>query len=356
MELRELTVTLERQAELSEAERLRLNRVLSSMRDALIAVSSTGAELLRNPAFDRLSTHRELVLEEEGGVVTQSALPLLLQRTAQGETFTAQLRSVDQEGNRHWLEAVGQPFTEREEGGLLVIRDITERSLRRLQEEFVAILAHELRTPLTALQGYLQHLATNPADAERLGRLSIEQLERMRQLIGDLFDTARIESGTMSFDYENVALRRLLNDSVDIAQSLTQRQRIDFEPADGQIVVRADPKRLQQVILNLLTNAITHAPDSERIGMRLRAADGFAVVEIEDEGPGVPEQQVQTLFERFRSPSGDGSSPGLGLGLFISRQIVTAHGGTIEAESGPGRGLTVRVRLPMPSDGRRSKG
>src|SRR5262249_20306257 len=155
---------------------------------------------------------------------------------------------VDDDGQRRWLEAVGQPFTEREQGGLLVIRDITERSLRRLQEEFVAILAHELRTPLTALQGYLQLLAAKPDDAQRLGQMSLEQLERMRQLIADLFDTARIETGTMSFDYEDVSLDRLLRDTVSVAQTLTQGQRIDLDATNGAVHVRADPRRIQQVI------------------------------------------------------------------------------------------------------------
>ena len=162
VELTKLTEKVEQQHEASNAERVRLAAVLRSMRDALVAVGPDGTELLRNPAFDRFAAQHDVLLEEDGAPGARPAIPALLERASHGETFTAQLRATDDDGQRRWLEAVGQPFTERDQGGLLVIRDITERSLRRLQEEFVAILAHELRTPLTAIQGYLQSPRRQP--------------------------------------------------------------------------------------------------------------------------------------------------------------------------------------------------
>ncbi len=317
------------------------------MHDAVVALDAAGNEIVHNSAYERLRKN-DVIMEDDQAPGTP-AVGQLLDRAGRGESFTIQLRAVDGEGNRRWFEALSQPVQRngRAEGGILVIRDITERSLRRLQEEFVAIVAHELRTPLTALQGYLQLLVEDSPAGEHYADLALEQLDRMREMIGDLFDTARIQSGTLSFEYEDVALDRLVRDTVDVASMLSGDRRIDATVRGTNLRVRADPRRFQQVLLNVLTNAMTHGGDGQ-ITVRAARDQGEAVIEIADHGPGVPEQDLPTLFDRFgQTRAGQRRRTGLGLGLFISRQIVVAHGGTIDAESKPGEGLVVRIRMPL---------
>ena len=156
----------------------------------------------------------------------------------------------------------------------------------------------------------------------------------------------------MTFDYEDVPVARILRDAVSLAETVATQHRITLRAsADQALRARVDARRLQQVVLNVITNAITHAPDAGRIEVRLQAVEGAAEIEIEDDGPGVPADEIGSIFDRFRNPtSAPRSNGGLGLGLFLARQIVTAHGGTIDARSESGHGLTIRIRLPLSSD------
>jgi two-component system OmpR family sensor kinase len=123
------------------------------------------------------------------------------------------------------------------------------------------------------------------------------------------------------------------------------RYRVDLPAAE--VVVQADGARMQQVLLNLLMNAIVHAPETPEIAIRLRTIGGRAETAVEDRGPGIPEDVRASLFSRFEPGRSGGGRGGLGLGLFLSREIVTAHGGTIECESEVGRGTTFIIRLPL---------
>jgi hypothetical protein len=127
---------------------------------------------------------------------------------------------------------------------------------------------------------------------------------------------------------------------------LSDRHVIEVRGQDIPLAVRADAGRIQQVMLNLLSNAMTHATGTERITVEIARDDGWAVISVIDEGPGIPPDEVGSLFARYRQAGKPGRG-GLGLGLFISREIVTAHGGTIEAVSTPGVGTTIRIRLPL---------
>ena len=211
---------------------------------------------------------------------------------------------------------------------------------------------HELRTPLTALQGYLQMLSRSLGDdagrAREYAGLALGQTRRLADLINDLLDASRLQTGKLSMCLEPVDLAPLVTRVVEVARPLTHGQTISLD-ADAPLVATVDPGRIEQVLLNLLTNAITHAPGADRIDVRLRRGDGEAVLQVQDYGPGIPAADLANLFSRFYqvSHSGQPAPGGLGLGLYISREIAVAHGGTIEVSSAEGAGTTFTVRLPL---------
>ena len=136
---------------------------------------------------------------------------------------------------------------------------------------------------------------------------------------------------------------------VTTARLLTAGQSIELASANEPLVIDADPGRLEQVVLNLLTNAITYAPGTERIAVRVRREGCEAVLEVQDQGPGIAAADADRIFERYyqAGSAAETGQSGLGLGLFIAREIVTAHGGTITAESAEGAGALFTIRLPL---------
>lgn len=241
---------------------------------------------------------------------------------------------------------------------VLVIRDITERSLHQLQDAFLALASHELRTPLTPLQSYLELIARtlgrkDPADPDiartlRYAGIAGGQVRRLGRLVDDLLDVARLQTGKLTLRRAPVRVDELAGRAIEIAQTLAAGQAIALDASGLPLTVDADAERLEQVLLNLLTNAITHAPGTERIDVCVRREGGEAIIEVRDNGPGIAAAELPHVFSRFyqtrQRREGGG---GLGLGLFIAREIVVAHGGAIAVDSIKGQGATFTVRLPL---------
>jgi two-component system, chemotaxis family, CheB/CheR fusion protein len=357
MELQTLATSLEQQRQATEDERARLSAMLSSMSDAVVVVDASGTPLLTNIAYQDFFGPEGIVgvlEDEQGHPIAASMSPIA--RAAQGETFSMTVSRATPSGERHWFEANGRPVFRGSEPmwGVVVIRDITERSLRRLQEEFLGIASHELRTPLTVVLGYLSILTKTAQEKgeERMHKSATAALSAanaLKKLIDELLDVARLESGKLPFVREPVQLQEILEQSVEVAQILSDTQEIKLEAQRAPMVVEGDPGRLQQAILNLLNNAITHASESARIDVRLRRAGNLAEIDVQDYGPGIPEEEIPNLFTRFYQVQrgSENVTEGLGLGLFICNQIVAAHGGSISVASLEGKGTTFTVRLPL---------
>jgi signal transduction histidine kinase len=328
------------------------------MSDAGLVVNAEGEVILTNPAYERVFGGPDPppdVSRPDGTPLPPEESPR--QRVASGESFSQELMVTSPDGNVGYFEAVGQPLhpdgaDHPAEGRLIVVRDITDRSLRGLQEQFLQDASHELRTPLTVLTSYLDMLARLPVGDERApeyARLGRAQAHRMERLMTDLLDIAQLQGGKLAMRTERIELVPLVEQTVQSILPLPGGEMLNLGAVDSRLVVEGDPTRFEQVLLNLINNAMAHAPESEHIDVRVRGADGMVEIQVQDEGPGIPEASLPHLVSRFftAEQADRDEGGGLGLGLYITREIVTQLGGTIDAESAEAKGTTITVRLPL---------
>lgn len=241
---------------------------------------------------------------------------------------------------------------------LLATADYQSRqaeAANRLKDEFLATLSHELRTPLNSVLGWARLLASGKLDAAQTAR-AIESIERagwaQSRLIEDLLDISQIVGGKLQISPRQTIVQPLVSNAVNSLRAAAEAKNISvgesLDPDIGPIAV--DPDRIQQIVWNLVSNAIKFTPSGGRVDVRLTAQNGDLVLTVHDTGVGFDPQVAKHLFERFRQ--GDSSTTrqfgGLGLGLGIVRHVVELHGGTVSASSaGAQTGSTFVIRIPM---------
>lgn len=343
----------EREAILADLtqERQRLAAVLGNMADAVLVVNTSGESVLTNTAFQKLLGARLPGLEDASG----RPLPARsdpTRRAARGESFVQPFTIVDAHGTRRWFEAIAQPIRNDGmlEGGVLVIRDVTERSMRLVQEEFVALAGHELRTPVTALRGSLQMIErTMPpgADArlQRYLQIGTEQVDLLTQLVQDLTDVVRVQTGQLPIVRGRLDLVEMAHTTIDLVRPMAEDQPVELIAPRESLVIEGDRHRLQQVLLNLLSNAVQHGASDRGAEVHVHREADAAIIEVRDHGPGIAAQDRERVFERSYQADRSGTR-GLGVGLYLTHAIVAAHGGTIRADPTDGGGATFTVRLP----------
>jgi signal transduction histidine kinase len=221
-----------------------------------------------------------------------------------------------------------------------------------LKDEFVSSVSHELRTPLTSISGYVEVLLEGEADQERRGYLSIvdRNAQRLLGLVSDLLFAARLQDGRLVLDRAPVDLAEIVADSVASARPRAETAAVEITVDESPVpTVMGEAGRLAQLMDNLVSNAIKFTPPGGRIDIRLAERDSHVRLEVSDTGIGIPEPEREKLFERFfRSQNAlERQIQGTGLGLYISKAIVEAHGGRIGVQSAEGRGTTFVVELPV---------
>lgn len=240
--------------------------------------------------------------------------------------------------------------TEREK---LLSEQVAAKELEKKRNEFVSIVVHELKTPLTSLKGYAQLLhkrASNVGD-EQTARLAMRlntQINKLTDLINDLRDVTSIEGGTFRYRENYFAFDALVEEQIEAAQLTTEQQTIRKEGQSGQMVW-GDRERIGQVITNLLTNAIKYAPNSDTILTKVSQEGRHVKLCVQDFGPGIPQEQQARIFDPFYRVEGNTqvAVPGLGLGLYISAEIIRRQEGQIWVESKEGEGSTFCFTLPI---------
>ncbi|HJU94110.1 MAG TPA: MASE1 domain-containing protein [Pyrinomonadaceae bacterium] len=303
---------------------------------------------------------------------------------ASGKGGTSRFRWVRKDGREVWVEA--QSIVVCDESGPVGMRGVTlditaaveaekertallERESRareqaeeasRLKEEFLATVSHELRTPLNAVVGWSRLLRTGQLDKDGTSH-AVDVIERnaaaQRQIIEDLLDVSRIVTGKLRINTQPIDVLLIIHAAIDAVRPAAEAKQIDirthFEAPDA--IVRADTERLQQVLWNLLANAVKFTPAGGVVDVYLERDGSLAEIRIEDSGPGIPADFLPRIFDRFSQADGSSTRKhgGLGLGLAIVRHLVELHGGTVSANNrtdGPGAILIVRLPLSSQRD------
>ena len=230
-------------------------------------------------------------------------------------------------------------------GTILVVHDVTRiKQLERTRQEFVANVSHELRTPLSHIKGYTETLLggakDDPEVATRFLQTIERNVERLQLLIEDLLTISEIESGRVMLDLKPVALLSCVEKVFDDFRARAVAKTVSLMDEVGELIVRADQRRLEQVLTNLVDNAVKYGGNGGRVMVGAREHDGMVEIFVQDSGAGLPTESLERVFERFyrvdKSRSRD--QGGTGLGLSIVKHIVQSHGGRVWVESEPGKG------------------
>ncbi len=224
------------------------------------------------------------------------------------------------------------------------------KELNAKKDEFIALASHELKTPLTSINGYLQILdgrITDPPGKLFLHK-ALQQVARLGSLVNDLLDISKIEAGKLNFAVESFDIREVLGNAIELISLTNKDYDITLETSLSELFVKGDAHRIEQVIINLLTNAIRYAPDSKRIAVCLSSGPREIKVGVKDYGIGIAAEKLNDIFSKFyRVDDNYAKASGLGIGLYLCQEIITRHHGRIWAESEPGIGSTFWFTLPV---------
>jgi signal transduction histidine kinase len=228
------------------------------------------------------------------------------------------------------------------------------RVLSESQQELISIVSHELRTPVAGVLGFLEttldHWDTMDEDERRSAvSRAAANAQRLQAMTRDVLDTQNVETGKLIHVMAPLDLSAAVSGAVEAARALAPDRTFSLELPSGEVPIDGDADRLQQVLANLLDNAQKSSPAVEPIEVELAVRDGRAEVCVRDHGAGIAPESLDRIFEKFVRERGDTVS-GTGLGLYISRQILDAHGGRIWAESQEGEGATFHVEIPLKSE------
>jgi PAS domain S-box-containing protein len=260
-------------------------------------------------------------------------------------------------GEARWLIVARTRLPEG--GDVLIVHDDTARrsfeEVRaaqledRMWSDLIASVSHELRTPLTSILGFTQTLLTRPLpeeERERYLRIITEQAHRLEMLVGDLLSLRSLEEAGLELQLDELDLRELLEEQAAAFESQLTQHELRLELPSEPLVVRADRRRVGQVVGNLLSNALKYSPKGGTVSLKAERRDGHFIVSVSDQGIGIPEESRHDVFIPFFRVEQGAETDGTGLGLAISRRIVRRHGGEMDFVSTPGKGSTFMFELP----------
>jgi two-component system, OmpR family, sensor histidine kinase ResE len=336
-------------------EKEQLTSILSSMADGVITFNRDGTILITNPPaelFLRYWYYEQGLASENTDAVPSEVMELFQLAV---NTEKEQTGEVTAQG-RTWVIIVSPLYNKRFiRGAVAVVRDMTEeRKLDKLREDFIANVSHELRTPISMMQGYseaiVDDIAQTDEEKKEMAKIIYDESLRMGRLVNELLDLARMEAGHILLNLESIEIEPYLNRIIHKFHGLAKEKGIELSlklDAEEQIF-RFDPDRIEQVLTNLIDNAIRHVPDSASVVISGRTDERGLYFEVSDQGPGIPEEDLPFLFERFykADKSRTRGVSGTGLGLAIAKNIIDAHRGNIAVKSKLGQGTTFSFFIP----------
>jgi two-component system phosphate regulon sensor histidine kinase PhoR len=336
-------------------DRARMEAVLTGMVEGVIVVDPEGRLTIVNDAARRLLRLDELAIGRHYvETIRHPAIAELVTAALAGRPAEALELSPPRDPSRT-LTARAAPATIGAYGAVLVLHDITDlRRADQIRRDFVANVSHELRTPLTAIRGYLEALSEEDASAdERRQFIDVigRHTARMERLVRDLLRLARLEAGQEKLDVGPCDTRGLVQTVVsDLTSSIdAKRQRVHVTIDDGAETLQGDAAKLHDVLRNLLANAVAYSPEQTDIVVAANRQNGSIAVSVADRGPGIPDEDLSRVFERFyRVDKSRARDPGgTGLGLAIVKHLVTLHGGSVKAENREGGGARFTFTVPL---------
>ena len=280
------------------------------------------------------------------------ALSKWAEALASGNEFSVEFRLLFQDGTYIWHLARALPLVENGEIKLWLGTNTNidlQKSSSQKKDEFLSIASHELKTPLTSIKAYNQLISRSKNIDKLQGFVSksAEHIVRLEKLISDLLDVTKINAGKLNYTMQPFNFKHLLQESVESVQHTTMSHQIILESAPD-VEVTGDNFRLEQVMNNFLTNAIKYSPDANRVVVNGKVEGGNIVVSVQDFGIGIAEESLDKLFDRYyRVDNTAMRFEGLGLGLFISSEILKRHHGSFWIESEEGKGSTFYFRIPL---------
>jgi two-component system, OmpR family, phosphate regulon sensor histidine kinase PhoR len=338
--------------------------ILGAMEDGVLVVDARSLITLMNSTFQKLFDLRDPAV----GVplveaVRHATLDQLIAETLEtGEAMRSELSITDSRthGERH-IEVSAVPIKKADDeisGAVVLFHDITRlKQLDQIRREFVANVSHELRTPLSILRGYIEVLLdepeTSPEELTRILSIMDRHSKRLQRLVNDLLSLAQLESSQATLDLGAVRMDELFNNLIrDWKEKLAAKNlKVVVDLAPEALALHADATRLEEVLYNLLDNAVKFSPESGQVHLQATRLGSDMVLSVADTGFGISKEHLPRIFERFYRADKARSRElgGTGLGLAIVKHIAQLHGGRVEAESEVGRGTTIRVILPVRS-------
>jgi two-component system phosphate regulon sensor histidine kinase PhoR len=336
-----------------EEARDRMDKLIQAMVEGVLLTDEEGRILLVNRAMSRLMDARvEPLGRTAAEAYRQAGLQEALERCMrEGAPQSLEIRTSGPSSRA--LEVLVAPVGRA--GAVAVFHDVTER--RRLEEmrrDLVASVSHELRTPVAAVRGSVETLLEgaleDPLQARRFAQMIHRHVLRLQKILEDLLDLSRLESGAGMPRKHPVGLGDLAEAALEAVAELARAKGLELskELSQGQVMVKGDPRQLEQALVNLLENAVNYTEPGGRVSLRVSLEGAEAHIAVQDTGVGIPPEHLPRIFERFYRVDKNRSRAlgGTGLGLSIVKHVVQNHGGRLEVESTPGKGSIFRIILP----------
>lgn len=340
-------------------EKEQLSSILSSMADGVVTLSRNGNMIVTNPPAEHFFEdwfYEYNYPQDESRRKWPSELNDVLQEVVQGEKEV--LREISLQG-RSWVMIMTPLYDQSYvRGAVAVIRDMTEeRRLDKLRKDFIANVSHELRTPISMLQGYSEAIVDDIAETKEekneLAQIIYEESMRLSRLVNELLDLARMEAGHIQLNKEQVDVEEYMDRISRKFKGVAEDNQITLElnkDISNKLAV-FDVDRIEQVLTNLIDNAIRHTSEGGYVVVDVTYHDDILEVSVKDSGSGIPEEDLPFVFERFykadKSRARKNNAKGTGLGLSIANNIVKAHQGTITVKSKVNQGTTFTFKIPV---------
>ncbi|WEG11418.1 ATP-binding protein [Pullulanibacillus sp. KACC 23026] len=346
-----------------QQEKEQLSGILSSMADGVMTFDKDGQLLVSNPPAKRFLLFWEYEKNEEEGIesvkegvhrLPPELIDLFKQVAKEEKEQTIEMTYQ----GRTWVVVMTPLYDQNDiRGAVAVLRDMTEeRRLDEMRQGFIANVSHELRTPISMLQGYSEAIVDGVAETEEdkkeMAKIIYDESLRMGRLVNELLDLARLEAGHFQMQVTETHMHDFLDRAVGKFRNLAREQEIRVEliqDIDKELVLSIDPDRIEQVLTNLIDNAIRHTPRGGTVTVLAEPIPSFLKVSVSDTGTGISKEDLPFVFERFykADKARTRGKAGTGLGLAIAKNIVQAHRGKIGVQSKEGQGTTFIFTLPL---------